>query len=245
MNQVLIIGATSAIARESARIWADRGDALFLLGRDAGRLEAMAVDLKVRGASFVGWAHLDFSDFSQHQPMVARASVAMQGINAALIAHGVLPDQKACEQDFARTQEAMVTNLSTYVSFLTHLANYFEKQRHGRIGVITSVAGDRGRKSNYVYGAFKAGVSVFVDGMRGRLTVCGVSVTNIKPGFVDTPMTAHLPKGPLFASASQVGKGVVLAMDQRKDTVYLPWFWRFIMLIIRMIPERLFKRLKL
>lgn len=245
MNRILIIGATSAIARAAASIWAERGESLYLLGRDTGRLEAMAADLKIHGALFVGWASVDFGDYKQHQPAITQAVAAMQGLDVVLIAHGALPDQKRCEQDFFLLEESMATNFTTYVSWLTHLANFLEKQRHGCIGVITSVAGDRGRQSNYIYGAFKAGVSVFVDGMRGRLASSGVSLTNIKPGFVDTPMTAHLPKGPLFASASRVGRGIVTALDRRRNTVYLPWFWWSVMRVIRAIPECVFKRLKL
>lgn len=141
--------------------------------------------------------------------------------------------------------EAIGVNFVSAASLLSHLANLMEKRRGGTIAVISSVAGDRGRQSNYVYGAAKAGLSAFASGLRNRLQKSGVSVVTIKPGFVDTPMTAHVKKGPLFATPEAVARGIVKAIDRRKDVVYVPGFWRPIMWLIRSIPERIFKRLSL
>jgi short-subunit dehydrogenase len=131
------------------------------------------------------------------------------------------------------------------IACLTWLANYFETRGKGNITVITSVAGDRGRQSNYIYGAAKGGLSIFLQGLRNRLAPKGVSVTTIKPGFIDTPMTAHIKKGPLFASPETVGKRIHQAMLKGESVVYTPFFWRFIMLIIQHIPEFIFKKMKL
>jgi short-subunit dehydrogenase len=138
-----------------------------------------------------------------------------------------------------------MTNCISVISLLTHLANYFEKQRSGCVAVITSVAGDRGRQSNYVYGAAKGAVNIFLQGMRNRLSKVGVTVLTIKPGLVDTPMTAGLPKNFLFADPAVVGTRIFNAIMRGKEIVYVPWFWRWIMLIIRTIPESVFKRMKL
>jgi short-subunit dehydrogenase len=162
-----------------------------------------------------------------------------------LIAHGTLGDQHKSEQSVSETMHQFQTNCLSVISLLTINAKYFELQRHGCIAVVSSVAGDRGRKSNYVYGTAKAAVNAFLQGLRNRLSSSGVSVVTIKPGYVSTPMTAHMKEGPLTASPQSVGRGIYEAMKQGKDVVYLPWFWRPIMLIIRSIPERIFKRLSL
>jgi short-subunit dehydrogenase len=242
-ERILIIGATSAIAREAARLWAARGDALHLIGRHTERLQALAADLKVRGASRLSWSVLNFEDYAAHPKAIVEAQEALNGLDMALIAHGMLPSQAACEEDFRNAQLALTANFLSFASLLTHLANYFEKQRHGRIGAITSVAGDRGRKDNYVYASAKAGVSAWLEGLRGRLAAAGVTVTDIKPGYVDTPMTAHLRKNMLFASAARVGRGVVAALDRGTATVYLPWFWRPLMGLARIVPGRIFHRI--
>jgi short-subunit dehydrogenase len=167
------------------------------------------------------------------------------GIDIVLIAHGSLPDQKACEQDTQKTLEAINTNAISTISLLTYLANHFERQGRGTIAVISSVAGDRGRQSNYVYGTAKAAVTVFLQGLRNRLYKSGVQVLTIKPGFVDTPMTAAFKKGLLWASPEEIAKAIYIAIATTKDIIYAPWYWRWILLIIRHIPEILFKRLSL
>ncbi len=242
-RRVLIVGATSAIAQEAAKEFAADGDKLFLLARNAEKLQVVANDLNVRGAAQVETAVLDVNDTDRHADVLARVTDAFGGLDVALIAHGTLSDQSACEKDVALTLHEMQTNFLSVVSLLTLLANRFEAQRYGTIAVISSVAGDRGRKSNYVYGAAKAGVTAFLSGLRGRLDAAGVKVITIKPGMVDTPMTAHLEKGALFASAEAVGKGVYRVIITGQEVVYLPWFWWVIMTVIRHIPEPIFKKL--
>ncbi|MDD2769955.1 MAG: SDR family oxidoreductase [Methylococcus sp.] len=245
MQKILIVGATSAIAQATARRFAQHGDRLYLLGRDPGRLEALAQDLKVRGAESVSCAGFEAGNFPSHPALLDRAIEALGGIDIALIAHGTLPDQRACEQSFEAALPELKTNVLGTISLLTHLANRMEAQGSGTIAVISSPAGDRGRQSNYVYGSAKAMVTVFCQGLRNRLYRSGVHVLTIKPGFVDTPMTAAFDKGALWAQPEQVAAGIEQAIRKRKNSVYLPGFWAFIMLAIKHIPEAVFKRLKL
>ncbi len=245
MRRIVVLGATSAIAQETARLFAAKGDKLFLVARSPERLEAVAADLRVRGASQVEIEVLDLSQIDRHAALVDRAEQALGGLDTALIAYGTLGDQAACEADFSRAESELRTNFLSAASLLTHLANRFEVRRKGDIAVISSVAGDRGRQSNYVYGSAKAALSAFCSGLRNRLHPAGVSLVTIKPGFVDTPMTAHVKKGPLFVGPQVVARGIHHAITRRKSVVYLPGFWRLIMFAIRSIPEPIFKRLKL
>ncbi len=244
MKRILIIGATSAIAQETARLFAAQGDALFLIARNPQRLAAVAADLRVRSAAPVDCAAADLNELERHDELVQRAINALGGLDAVLVAHGILGDQKEAETDFARAHDVLHTNFISVVSLLTPLARWFEQQRSGRIAVISSVAGDRGRQSNYIYGASKGALSTFLQGLRNRLHASGVCVLTIKPGFVDTPMTAHLPKNALFADPAVIARGIGKAMARRKSVVYLPGYWWVIMTIIRHVPEFIAKRLK-
>ena len=245
MRKVVIIGATSAIAEATARIFAARGAALYLVARNQARLSAIVADVSVRGSARTGSEVLDANDLAGHEAMLARAKDFLGGYDTVLIAHGTLSDQKACEASVDLTLREINTNGLSVVALLTRVANDFAQQRAGTIAVISSVAGDRGRQSNYVYGSAKALVTAFLSGLRQRLAKVGVNVVTIKPGFVDTPMTAAFPKGPLWARPEAVAQGIVKAIDRRSNTVYLPGFWWPIMLIIRSIPERVFLRLSL
>ena len=246
MKKILVIGAGSAIAEATARVFAQRGDALFLVGRKADVLESMCADLRVRGAKGAGSHVMDANDFNDHEAMLNVAESALGGLDTVLIAHGTLSDQKACEASVDHTLRELNTNGVSVVALLTRIAARFEQRRAGTIVVISSVAGDRGRQSNYVYGSAKALVTAFTSGLRQRLYPLGVTVITIKPGFVDTPMTAAFPKGALWAKPQQIATGIVSAVDRGSATVlYLPKFWRLIMLIIRSIPETVFRRLKL
>jgi len=245
MQNILIVGATSAIAEATARRYALRGSKLFLLARNSERLSTMAADLKIRGAAEVYTAVFDANDFASHQSTLSAVNDALGHIDIVLIAHGTLSDQKACEASVASTLHELTTNAMSAIALLTLLANQMELKRHGSIAVISSVAGDRGRQSNYVYGTAKSAVSTFLQGLRNRLYKSNVHVVTIKPGFVNTPMTAAFPKGPLWASAETIAIGIEKAIDKKKDVVYLPGFWWLILMLIRLVPERFFKRLSL
>ena len=244
-RHVLILGATSAIAQATARILADNGANLFLVARDPHKLAAVQDDLRTRGANAVCALTLDLDDLDAHGTLVANAIATLGSIDMALLAHGVLGDQAEAQAD-ARAADAIYrTNFLSPASLITHLANYFEGRGTGCLAVISSVAGDRGRKSNYVYGASKAALSVLLDGVRNRVDRSGVHVLTIKPGFVATPMTAHLPPSPLFASPIAIGRGILRAVARRQDVVYLPGFWRPILFVIRLIPGRIFKNMNM
>jgi short-subunit dehydrogenase len=245
MQKILIIGATSAIAEAAARRFAGRGDSLYLLARNGERLEALLADLKIRGAAATAGARFDANDHERHAAVIEQAVAAMGGLDAVLIAHGTLPDQQACQADAALALREIGTNALSVIGLLTPIANRFEAQRGGVIAVIGSVAGDRGRQSNYVYGSAKGMLAIFLQGLRNRLHKAGVRVLTIKPGFVDTPMTAAFKKGPLWAAPEQVAQAIVKAMDGRRDVLYTPFFWWGIMAIIRAIPESIFKKLRL
>lgn len=243
--KLLIIGATSALAHEAAKCFARDGAELFLVGRTPEKLEVITSDLKVRGAQRVETCLLDLSDLSRHQELWDQVLATLGELDMVLIAHGTLGDQRKCEQSVAETLKEFNNNCLSVISLLTISANYFEQRRRGCIAVISSVAGDRGRKSNYVYASAKAAQTVFLQGLRNRLFSSGVTVVTVKPGFVVTPMTAHMKSGILAASARAVGQGIYEAMKKKNDVVYLPWFWRPIMFIVKSIPESLFKRLSL
>jgi decaprenylphospho-beta-D-erythro-pentofuranosid-2-ulose 2-reductase len=230
--KVMIIGATSAIAGEVAKIYAEEGAQLFLAGRDEAKLEAAAKDLRVRGASSVENYVADLSDRTHDAALV----VAGGGPDVVLIAHGSLPDQRAIDRDADAQIEAFELNATSIIALTARIADTVRPG--GAIAVIGSVAGDRGRRSNYVYGAAKAAVHAYCEGLRGRLAESNVAVVLIKPGWVDTPMTSAMKKNALFATAPQVARQIHAAIRTRRATVYVPGFWRWISLLVRMLPAR-------
>lgn len=243
MLRVVIIGATSAIAEATARLYAARGAALWLAARDPARLQAIAADLAVRGAASTHAFALDVNDLERHDAMLDAAWQALGGVDVVLIAHGTLPDQADCEASTELALREFATNGTSTIALCNALAARL--QAGGTLAVISSVAGDRGRASNYLYGSAKAAVSTFLGGLRQRLNRNGVNVLTIKPGFVDTPMTRAFKKGPLWATPAHVAHGIVRAIDRRASVAYLPWFWRPIMFVIRAIPEFVFRRIRL
>lgn len=244
-QRLLVIGATSAIAHAVSRRYARRGSRIFLLARKAASLASHAADLTTLGASAVGSSVFEADALDQHGPALATAFAAYDGFDAVLIAFGQLPDQAACEASVEATLASFDTNARSTIALMTRLAEVLERQGSGALAVISSVAGERGRASNYVYGAAKAAVSTFCSGLRQRLNGKGVRVITVLPGFVDTPMTAAFPKGPLWASPDKVALDIDRALATGSGRLHTPWFWAGIMLIIRLIPERIFGKLKL
>lgn len=243
MQRILIIGATSAIAEHAARRYATRGDNLFLVARDAPRLSTLAADLQVRGAPSVGTATLDVRDFDRHAAVLDAAWAALGGVDVALLAHGTLPDPEACDASVEHAIEEFNVNGTSTVALAARIAPRLKP--HATLAVISSVAGDRGRASNYLYGSAKSAVSTFLSGLRQRLHPIGVNVLTIKPGFVDTPMTARFDKSALWATPDAVASGIVRSIDRRRSVAYLPGFWWAIMRVITHVPEFIFRRLKL
>jgi decaprenylphospho-beta-D-erythro-pentofuranosid-2-ulose 2-reductase len=225
MNLV-ILGATSAIAQETARCFASEGASFLLVARDAAKCAVVADDLRARGAAAAETFIADLADFSTHS---AIANAAPAAIDVVLLAHGSLPDQRALDADPAAQAASFELNATSFISLATHFAD-----RTKTLAIIGSVAGDRGRATNYVYGAAKAALHTYCEGLRAR----GVNVVLIKPGWVDTPMTSHMRKNPLFASAERAGREIHDAIVARRAVVYVPWFWRWISLAVRMLPAR-------
>lgn len=239
---VAIFGATSHLAQCCSKLLAEAGHTLILVGRSPQRLDSVKDDLVARGAD-VSVLQADLDDFDGHESLVSQVS----GADSFWFFAGSLPDQALCENTWDATHAAMVTNGLSAISLITRLANLCEQRQAGSFVVISSVAGDRGRSSNYIYGAAKGAVSVFCEGLRGRMLKAGVGVLVVKPGFFISPMTQNIEKKPaiLWVEAEQVAGQVVNAWKARKDTIYAPWFWRPIMRIIREVPTRIFKKLSI
>jgi short-subunit dehydrogenase len=253
-KRILVLGATSGIAEACVRLWAARGDSLYLVARNADRLAAVAADARTRGALQVDTAVANLDDTAAHPEMLAHAINALGGLDIAFLTLGVLGDQTEAERNFAVASQILHTNFTAPVSLLTWLANYTAQRHAGTLAVLSSVAGERGRKSNYVYGSSKAGLTAFVDGLRNRIDRDGVRVMTIKPGPVRTAMTENMKGSAKFADVEVVAATLVKAIDGKKsrkgkasgpDVVYVPGIWRIIMAVIRLIPESIFKKLNL
>ena len=241
---ILVLGATSAIARATAATFAARGYTLYLAARDLDELQRIAADLRLRHGVEVNFCFFDAEAIETHEAFFKSVVASMPGLSGVVLAFGYLGEQNAT-RDFAVGEKVIAINFTGAASILSHCANYFEQLKRGFIIGITSVAGDRGRQSNYLYGAAKGALSLYLQGLRNRLFASGVRVITIKPGFVDTAMTFGMPGLFLVASPQMIAERIVATLGKSADVVYLPWFWRYIMLIIRHIPEPIFKRMKL
>jgi decaprenylphospho-beta-D-erythro-pentofuranosid-2-ulose 2-reductase len=239
-ERVLILGATSAIAAEVAVLYAQRGARLHLVARNPDKLRALALRLS---PAQVSSKSADFSLLSENAAVIADALAELGGVDTVLIAHGDLGDQLASERSFAAAEQSLIVNFSSVVSLLVPLANHLEAARSGRLGVITSVAGERGRPRNYTYGAAKGGLSIYLQGLRSRLYPARVSVTTLELGPVDTPMTREHEKNVLFGKPEPVARAIVAALDARSARAVIPPIWRFIMPLVRHAPEPLFQKL--
>lgn len=245
-KKIVVFGATSAIASEVLKCFAADGYECCLVARDDNKLSATAEDLLVRGAAGVVTISENLSEYGQHDVLFGKIAENFGDYDKVLIAYGTLSDQNSCEASFENTLNELNINMISVISLLTRIANTLEKQGSGQVAVISSVAGDRGRQSNYVYGTAKGALTLYLQGLRNRLSKSNVNVLTIKPGFVDTPMTkAFTKKGLLWAKPDAIGKSIYKAMKTERDVVYLPWFWQWIMLIIKLIPESIFKKLSL
>ena len=239
MKRTLIIGATSAIAQRVCALCAERGEKLYLLGRDEAKLTRLVSSL---GSSVVGHAACDFADTGNNAARYEEAKRALGGIDSVFIAHGDIGDQLESERSFAHAEQIFTTNLLSVVSFVIPIANDLEANRQGSLVVISSVAGDRGRPRNYTYGAAKGALSLYLQGVRSRLFDRGVRVCTIRLGPVETPMTAGHRKNVLFAKADAVARAIVAAREVGPEDLYVPWYWQPIMATVRSLPERLFQR---
>lgn len=251
---VLVVGATSGIGEAVCRILAGRGWSLVVTGRDPARIKAVADDLAVRGSGRVEALGLDAVLPEEAAACVERAAAAIGSpLDGVIVCHGWSPPERDRRLSAAEIRGVIDANFTSAAVILSAAAAHLEaraekdRQAGGFLAVISSVAGDRGRPSNFTYGSAKAGLTAFASGLRGRLHAKGIAVLTVKPGFVDTPMLRKLgvKPSPLVAAPEHVAAAIVRAIDSRRDVLYTPWFWRWIMLVVRLIPEPLFKRLRM
>jgi len=243
MEYILIVGAKSDIAQAIAKKYANNGYNLYLAARQAHELQAFATDLSIRTDKQIQCIELDILNYVTHKHFYATLSIKPIGV---IIAVGYLGEQQHAQNDFVITKKITDTNYTGIVSLLNIIANDFETRNSGFIIAISSVAGDRGRKRNYIYGAAKAALNTYLSGLRNRLYIANVNVLTVKPGFVYTKMTAKLNlPAKLTAYPQDVANDIYIAQQKNQDVLYTKWIWKYIMLIIRYIPEWIFKRLNL
>jgi len=242
--KLLVIGAKSDIAIATARVFAQNGYDLILAGRNISELILDANDIKIRYSINIELVEFDIEQFETHENFVKNINVNI--IDGVLISVGYMQEQKVCEKNFNETLRTINVNFTGVVSILNIIANIFENRKSGFIIAISSVAGDRGRKTNYIYGSSKAGLSAYLSGLRGRLFSSQVQVLTVKPGFVNTRMTEKL-KLPekLTAEPEDIADAIFKAYKNRNNILYYLQIWKYIMLIIKHIPEFIFKRLSI
>ena len=244
MRKIIILGATSGIALEVQRLLAHKGCELLLVARSSQRLAEIEADLSVRSAQQVLTYSADLASIQQHAAIFEFVRHTFPDFDTVLLAYGSMHDQKDSETSVDTMLEELHVNFVSATAILTLFAADLERRRTGCLAAITSVAGDRGRRSNYVYGSSKGALSLFLQGLRSRLHPAGVRVITIKPGPVQTPMTDHLLNSALFADPKQVARDIASALERRfPDILYTPKIWRYIMTAVRCIPETVFKRL--
>lgn len=246
-KHIVIIGATSAIAEHCARIWVRQNNiAMTLVGRVESKLEAIAKDLLVRAPTLnIATQVSDFNDPIKITEFV-QALAAKHAIDYVLIAHGNLSDQQACQSDISQLNQSLQINAISPILFAEAFAQLFEQQGRGHLAVIGSVAGDRGRQSNYIYGAAKGLIARYLEGMQHRFANTAIRISVIKPGPTDTPMTAAFKaRGVALASVESVAERIVAGMESGKPVIYAPAKWALIMLIIRHLPRFVFNRLRI
>lgn len=244
-RRVLILGATSAIAQAVGRLYAQQGARLALVARNRHYLDVVASDMRVRGASALWTEVADFLDVARHPALVEQAQQALGGLDVALVAHGVLPTQSEALADSRVAEACWQTNFVSAASLLEAVARRMEDVGQGTLGVLSSVAGDRGRAENYVYGASKAALSAYASGLGQRLAPKGVRLVTVKPGPVATPMTVGRTTRPgLLADVDDVGRRVHRALERGWRVVYAPAYWRLVMGILKLLPTALFERLR-
>jgi short-subunit dehydrogenase len=243
---VIILGGSSDIARALADALAARGNRLLLAGRDIEDLQRTAADLETRHQTMVVPMAFDATDYPSHGSFFSECARRLDEVEGVIVCYGFMADQAAAQEHFDLAKKTIDVNYTSVVSIMEIAAQYMARRGRGYLAGISSVAGDRGRQSNYIYGSSKAGLSAYLQGLRNRLAHENVHVMTIKPGFVDTAMTWGLIKdGPLTGQPARVAQDIVRALDRRRNVVYTVWPWRWVMAIIRAIPESIFKKLKL
>jgi decaprenylphospho-beta-D-erythro-pentofuranosid-2-ulose 2-reductase len=242
-TRILVFGANSAICHELLKLYAAQGAHIFLAARNAGKLAAVADDLVARGATVAGTDSYDFNDWQRHASCVGRASECLDKFDIVIVAHGSLPVQGDCETSSAALKACVDDNFTSAAIIVQVCAQQLAAQGFGTLAVISSVAGDRGRKSNYAYGAAKAGIDTLLQGLRGRFSGSDVKIVNIKPGMVISPMTAHLKHGAIWSTPEAIAPVIQRAIAKGCSVCYVPGYWRLIMLVIRSLPTAVLAKL--
>jgi decaprenylphospho-beta-D-erythro-pentofuranosid-2-ulose 2-reductase len=246
LEKIIIFGATSKIACSIAKIYAENNASLFLIGRNEEKLNIVATDLMARGANNVDILAWDLTDVTTHSQIHREIEKKFGTYTTVLVAYGSLSDQEKCQSDSNYALQEIAINFTSVVSLLTPIINLFESRNSGTIAIIGSPAGDRGRKSNYIYGCAKGGLDIFIQGVQHRLANTTVKVVFLKPGFVSTPMTSHLNQnGLLWSSAEKVGNLSYFSIFKGKSQSYVPGFWRLIMIIIKNLPQKILHKTNL
>lgn len=237
-KRILVFGASSAICHELLKIYAKQSAQFFLVGRNMDKLQAVSDDLVARGGSVVGTRGYDFTEVGEHASSVAQASQKMGEIDLVLVAHGAFPEQAASEESSVVLSNCLDENFVSAAVIAQTCAQQLASQQHGTLAVVSSVAGDRGRKSNYSYGAAKAGLDAFLQGLQGRFSGTQVKIVNIKPGMIKSPMTAGMKQGLFWSTPEIIAPQMERAITRGSKVVYVPGYWRLIMLVIRLLPTR-------
>jgi len=240
---ILVFGANSAICHEVLKIYALAGANFFLVGRNQEKLLAINADLIARGGTVVGTASYDFNDWQQHDGCVIEAFERLGNIDIAIVAHGSLPDQVECETSSAAVKACMDDNFVSVAIIVKACAQQLALQGSGTLAVVSSVAGDRGRKSNYTYGAAKAGIDTLIQGLQGRFSGSRVKIINIKPGMIISPMTSEMQHSAIWSTPERVAPAIHRAIAKGRKVCYVPGYWRLIMLIIRWLPTGVLAKL--
>lgn len=245
-KSIIVLGSTSPIARATAEAFARNGWGILLAARDREENEAIVADLRIRGNAEVRTIPFDALDFAGHAAFVEKCSEILgEGLEGVVLCFGTMPPQAQAEKDWSAAREIIDGNYSAAVSILEKFAALMEARKRGWICGVSSVAGERGRMSNYIYGSSKAAVSAYLDGLRNRLWHSGVHVLSVKPGPIDTPMTFGMEKLPFLAQPGPAGNSIYKAILKRKNTLYVPGIWGIIMPVIKAIPEFQFKKMKM
>jgi len=243
MKNIVILGATSGISQAVAKQLLADDVSFHLVARNEQKLNIVANDLVSRGCHSAKCYVLDFNSIDAHPSLISSIFNGVDNIDTLFVSYGIMHSQQECETDVSKAVKQVNSNYTSTLSLLVLFSQRMETQSSGTIAVVSSVAGDRGRKSNFVYGSAKAGLTVFLEGLRYKLYSKGINVLTIKPGFIDSPMTADIKKGALWASTDQAANYIVKGIVKNKSVIYVPPFWFFIMAIIKLIPAFIFRKL--
>jgi decaprenylphospho-beta-D-erythro-pentofuranosid-2-ulose 2-reductase len=243
LNNILVFGATSAICHAVLKEFSIKPCNFYLAARNEQRLEAICQDIQSRGGTIKGQSSFDFNRIDLVSECINKANLAMNSIDLILVAHGSLVENTLLEKDTLLALESINANFTSCAAIILEGCQKLETQGWGTLAVISSVAGDRGRKSNYIYGASKSGINTLMQGLRSRFFNTSINIVNIKPGMVDTPMTKNFDKGALWATPESIAPNIYKAISTGQATLYTPGFWRPIMWVIKVLPTSIMSRL--